>query len=93
MNEIMGVKLTNGDELIGRLLLDGDGYITEKARVLRVMSTPDGPVAALMPWLITASEHAEIRLLKTAMLAQPFEVSKAVHDDYIKQTTGIVLAT
>lgn len=95
MNEVMGLKLVNGDELIGRMVLVGDAYHVENPRALRVMQTANGPVAGLMPWLMTISEvgEREVQIPANNALTLPYSVSKAVEEDYIKQTTGIVLAT
>jgi hypothetical protein len=94
MNPIMGIKLMNGEEIVARVSTRGNALVLERPHVLRAVQTPSGPVLGLTPWLITPSDagRGALDLSINAIMVMPYGVAPEVETDYIKQTSGIVLA-
>jgi hypothetical protein len=86
--EVITLKLTSGEELVARLVEEGnDFYKLSKPSVIGM--SPKGP--ALMPYLFTASPEKDIKLSKTAV-AVVTASDKEFADQYMQGTTGIAMA-
>ena len=86
--EVITLKLTSGEELVARLVEEGDDfYKLSKPSVIGM--SPKGP--ALMPYLFTVNPDTEIKLQKSTVT-----VAEATDEQFAKQfiesTTGIALA-
>ena len=87
--DIVSFKLVNGDEIVGKLKEVQEGrYRVE--RPFAAMVTQQG--LALVPLLVTGTEMAVVELSANHVM-MVFDTSKEIADHYIKQTTGIQLAT
>jgi hypothetical protein len=86
--EVITLKLTSGEELVGKLAEDGAAYY-KLSRPLVIGHTPQGP--GLMPYLFTVNPDKEIRILKTAVTVAE-ATDKGFADQYLQGTTGIKLA-
>jgi hypothetical protein len=86
--EVITLKLTSGEELVARLVEEGnDFYKLSKPSVIGM--SPKGP--ALMPYLFTVSPEKDIKLSKTAV-AVVAASDKEFADQYMQGTTGIAMA-
>jgi hypothetical protein len=86
--EIVTIKLTSGEELVGKLVEDGAVYI-KLSRPLVLSMGPQG--IGMVPYLFTVNPDKDIKLNKSAITV--IEASdKQFADQYIQGTTGIKLA-
>lgn len=85
INEIYCIKLSNGDELVAKVVAKDDNSI-EVFHPLTVIPTQQG--LQLMPSLFTANSQnsATINTTNISMLAS---VLDEVRDRYVEATTGI----
>ena len=85
LNEVYSIKISNGDELVAKVVADNDDTITVSSP-LTVVPGRDG--IQLMPSLFTADLDAFVTVNKTniSMFAG---VRDQVRDSYIESTTGI----
>ncbi len=87
-SEVITLKLTSGEELIGKLVEDGAAYF-KLHRPMVVGMGPNGP--ALMPYLFTVSPDKEVKISKTVVSVSE-ATDKNFADQFIQATTGIKLA-
>lgn len=85
--EVVTLKLTSGEELIGKLKEDGALFV-KLSRPLVVGMSPQGP--ALMPYLFTVNPDKDIKLHKGSVVVIE-ATDKGFADQYIQSTTGIAL--
>ncbi len=85
--EVITIKLTSGEEIIGKLVEDGPMFI-RMSKPLVVGMSPQGP--ALMPYLFTVSPDKDIKLHKSSIVVTE-ATEKTFADQYIQNTTGIAL--
>lgn len=86
--EVITLKLTSGEELVGKLVEDGPAYY-KISRPLVIGHTPKGP--GLMPYLFTVNPEKDIKILKTAVTVAE-ATDKDFANQYLQGTTGITLA-
>jgi hypothetical protein len=86
--DVVTLKLTSGEELIGKLVEDGPLYIKlGKPMVLTMNQQGIG----MAPYLFTVNPDRDIRIFKNTVVV--FEPTlKEFSDSYIQGTTGIKLA-
>lgn len=84
-NEVYSIKISNGDELVAKVLANDDTTVTVSSP-LTVVPGPQG--LQLMPSLFTADPDSEItiNISNISMLAT---VHNEVRDRYIEATSGI----
>jgi len=85
--DVITVKLTSAEEVIGRFVEENSNTILLK-KPLTFMMGQQG--IGLIPYAFSAPEDADIALWRTAIVSC-FKSSKQVADQYIKQTTGLVV--
>jgi hypothetical protein len=85
--DVVALKLTSGEEIIGSFQKDQDGYI-ELRKPLAMAVTPQGP--GLAPWIASADVMSEtnIKFNKTHVVAM-VSAHKPIADVYTQATTGI----
>lgn len=86
-NDVITVKLTSAEEVIGRFVEETATTIILK-KPLSFMMGQQG--IGLIPYAFSAPEDAEIALWRTAVVSC-FKSSKQVADQYIKQSTGLIV--
>jgi len=86
--DVVTLKLTSGEELIGKLVEDGPLYIKlSKPMVLTMNQQGIG----MAPYLFTVNPDRDIKIFKNTVVV--FEPTlKEFSDSYIQGTTGIKLA-
>jgi hypothetical protein len=86
--EVITLKLTSGEELVGKLVEDGTAYY-KLGRPMVIAMGAKGP--GLMPYLFTVSPDKDIKIAKgTVTVAEATDTSFA--KQFIESTTGIALA-
>jgi hypothetical protein len=88
VGEVITLKLTSGEELVGKLVEDGTSYY-KLGRPMVIAMGAKGP--GLMPYLFTVSPDKDIKIAKgTVTVAEATD--KQFADQFIQSTTGIALA-
>ena len=87
-NSIVAIKLTTGEELIGKMISqDEDAVKLKKPMAFLRMQQSIG----LMPWMATPEPDAELSIPKKFIIVMvPCE--KQISNQYIETTSGIKLA-
>jgi hypothetical protein len=85
--EVITLKLTSGEEIVGKLVEDGAAYY-KLSRPMVIAMGAQGP--GLMPYLFTVHPDKEIKLLKTTVTVAE-ATDKSFADQFIQSTTGIKL--
>jgi hypothetical protein len=85
VGKTLSLKLTSGDEVVGRVILqDSEGITMSKPVILA--ASRDG--LAMVPFMMTADPDAEY-LFKTTNIICIAATNDKVEDAYIESTTGI----
>lgn len=83
--DIISLKLTSGEEIIGKYINDDDStYLLNKPLMLAMSKQG----AAMMPLMMTVNPEKDFRINKAAVLLYG-ETVKEVANQYVYQTTGI----
>lgn len=86
--EVITLKLTSGEELIGKLVEETDTYY-KLSKIQVIGMGPKGP--GLMPYLFTVNPDRDVNLIKTTVtVAEPTD--EAFAKQFIESTTGIALS-
>ncbi len=86
--EVITLKLTSGEELIGKLVEETDTHY-KLSRIQVIGMGPKGP--GLMPYLFTVNPDRDVKLVKTTVtVAEPTD--EAFAKQFIESTTGIALS-
>ncbi len=86
--EVITLKLTSGEELIGKLVEETDTYY-KLSKIQVIGMGPKGP--GLMPYLFTVNPDRDVKLIKTTVtVAEPTD--EAFAKQFIESTTGIALS-
>jgi hypothetical protein len=87
--EIVTIKTTAGEEILGKLVSENPMGVTVK-KPLCLTATKDG--VGLVPFLFTTDTDTEITINRNSIMVLAPTMKDAA-DTYIQQTTGIKLAT
>jgi len=95
MSDIVLLKLQNGEEIIGRVVLDtDDDLVLEKIRAMTIAPTQASQgqlTVGMMPWMIGLPD-GKVRIPKTTIMGTPQErLPKSLEDGYLQNTTGLQL--
>ena len=85
--DVVTLKLTSAEEVIGRFVEENTNAITLK-KPLSFMMGQQG--VGLIPYAFSAPEDAEVAIGRSAVVSF-FKTAKRVADQYIKQSTGLVV--
>jgi hypothetical protein len=85
--EVITLKLTSGEEIVGKLVEEGAAYY-KLSRPMVIAMGAQGP--GLMPYLFTVHPDKEIKLSKTTVTVAE-ATDKSFADQFIQSTTGIKL--
>lgn len=88
-NDIVTIKMSNGDELIGKLK-SFDEQTLGINKPLAVVMGPQG--FGLVPFILTIDPDAEIKIAKSEIVFYGKTLAE-VANEYVKQTTGLVMAS
>lgn len=83
--DTVSLKLTSGEELVGKFISEDMTDIVIKSPVMLAM-TPKGP--AMAPFMITVDHEKEFNISKSTVILKAHTV-KEVADQFTFQTTGI----
>jgi hypothetical protein len=86
--EVITLKLTNGEELIGRLVEENANGI-KISRPMALSVSPQG--IGMMPFLFTVNPEKEITINYSSIVVYT-GTDKQFADQYLQSTTGIKLA-
>jgi hypothetical protein len=87
VGDVVSVKLTSSEEVIGRYVEETSNTILLK-KPLAFMMGQQG--IGLIPYAFSAPEDAELAIWRTAVVSF-FKTTKQVADQYMKQTTGLIV--
>jgi hypothetical protein len=86
-NDVISIKLTTGEEAIGRFDSETDGTIT----LNRPMSFVAGPQGlGLGPFMFSLSKNSVVTVNKSTIIAT-VKTDELIMKEYIKQTSGLVV--
>lgn len=90
--EVISLKLSTGEELIGRLESDDlDAFVLDRPSLIALAPNQDGSIGIrLMPWL-AGNQDASVIIYKTHVVAQ-VSPNKELAKGYLQETSGIQLA-
>lgn len=86
VGDIVTFKLSTGEEIIGKLLIEDDKIISIE-RPLMLAMTSKGP--AMAPVLMTVNPESTLTFSKNSVSILPVETDKEISNQYTLQTTGI----
>lgn len=92
-NDVVTIKLSNGEEIVGKLVSHSGDNIT-LTRPLVFTLNPQTGQAMLVPWLMSVDPKNThpIKINKQNVLATTKTI-KEISDNYTQATTGIVTAS
>ena len=89
--KIINFKLINGDELVAKLVQEGDDHIiVDQPRSLQF--NPQGTGAAFIPALIMSND-GEVKVYKSSISLYNENVGSEYEKHYLQSVSGIQLAT
>lgn len=100
--KIVVIKLTTGDEVIGKLV-EGEEHMSEEfivlatARTLVMQQAEGGQIGlGMMPFMPSADNastksESDIKIYTKFIVAEPINVPKDLEDAYIRSTTAIAI--
>lgn len=87
--EIITLKIMSGEEVIGKLVSEGDDYF-EVTRPTVTQLTQQGVI--MIPYVFSLNSDKTIRIAKSAVIISAV-TEKEFADGYIQNTTGLSLAS
>lgn len=93
-NEVTSVRLTTGEELVGRFVSQDDTTITLN-KVISIQLVPMGNGQAgisLAPFMASVPDDGQQTFFKTALVCLPQKTRKEVADRYLEATGSIIPA-
>jgi len=86
-NDVITIKLVSGDEIIGRYQ-ESVGDTTALKKPVTFMMGQQG--LGLVPYAFSAPEDITLEFPKSSIIVS-FKTDKTVADQYLRQTTGLIL--
>lgn len=86
IGEVVTIKLTSGEEILGRLVEDTDKYV-KIGRPLVLTATEQG--IGMVPYLFTVDPKKDVKINKPISVLEPTEAAAA--KQYIQSTTTIAM--
>ena len=86
-NDVISLKLTTGEEAVGRFVSETDSVLTLKKPVSFIHG-PQG--LGLGPFMFSLGKNADVTINKSAIVAV-VATEDAISKEYIKQTSGLVV--
>ncbi len=93
--DIVSLRLTNGEEVVGKLVGDAVGPITLlKPIALRLqMLAPGQPGLAFAPFMLGREDDGEFHFPASSIQVTPAIVRDDIKSYYLKETTGLEIPT
>jgi len=85
--DVVSVRLSSGEEIVGKLLDDNDKTIKLKQPLSAIMSEKG---LAMLPFMLTVNPEADLVVNKNQIMITAKSI-KEVADHYLQSTTGITL--
>ena len=86
IGEVITIKLTSGEEILGTLVEDNPAFL--KVSKPRALTSADGGIG-MVPFVFTVDAGKDIKIFRTTVVvAEPTE--KEFASSYTKATTGII---
>ena len=85
--DVVSVRLSSGEEIVGKLLDDNEKTIKLKQPLSAIMSEKG---LAMLPFMLTVNVEADLVVNKNQIMITAKSI-KEVADHYLKSTTGITL--
>jgi len=95
-NEIVAIKLSSGEEIISKLVRDGnDVVVISKPLTMTLMQVPGQPgqgAVAFVPFMLGVDENTEVHLNRNCIIAMA-KAQQAAASGYMRNTTGLEMPT
>jgi len=85
--DVVSVRLSSGEEIVGKLLDDNEKTIKLKQPLSAIMSEKG---LAMLPFMLTVNVEADLVVNKNQIMITAKSI-KEVADHYLQSTTGITL--
>jgi len=85
--DVVSIRLSSGEEIVGKLLDDNDKTIKLKQPLSAIMSEKG---LAMLPFMLTVNPEADLVVNKNQIMITAKSI-KEVADHYLQSTTGITL--
>tara|TARA_B100002019_G_scaffold292963_1_gene318014 strand:- start:306 stop:599 length:294 start_codon:yes stop_codon:yes gene_type:complete len=85
--DVVSVRLSSGEEIVGKLLDDNEKTIKLKQPLSAIMSEKG---LAMLPFMLTVNPEADLVVNKNQIMITAKSI-KEVADHYLQSTTGITL--
>jgi len=85
--DVVSVRLSSGEEIVGKLLDDNDKTIKLKQPLSAIMSEKG---LAMLPFMLTVDPEKDLTVSKNQIVITA-KSHKEVADHYLQSTTGITL--
>jgi len=88
-NDIISMKLTSGEEIIGRFI---EQKYNETVVQKPMMIVPSQSGLGLMPWAFTLGENSSVPIKENSISAK-FKTEENIKSQYVESTSGIKMPT
>lgn len=95
LNDIISLRLSNGEELVGRFVSQDDDTVTLN-KVISIQLIPMGNGQAgisFAPFMASVSDDIQQTFMKSHLVCHPTKTRKEVSDRYYEATGSIVPAS
>jgi len=95
MGDIVSIKLSNGDEIVGKFI-NQDTLSCTISKPVIVAIQPVGPsqvTLGFMPFMVSSDEDTNVVLPLSAMLTKPIKARDDVANNYRRATSELEIAT
>jgi hypothetical protein len=87
VNDVVSIRLSSGEEIVGKLLADDANTIKLKQPLMAMMSEKG---LAMIPFMLTVNPESDLTVSKNQIVITA-KSYKEVADHYLQSTTGISL--
>jgi len=90
-NDIMSIKLTNGDEIVGKFVSqDSHGCVVRQPVIVTIQPTGPNQVGlGFMPFAVSTDDDAEVAIPLSAMLTKPLRTKSDIANNYRRATGSL----
>lgn len=94
IGDVANIRLTNGEEIIGKLVAEESTTITLTKPILLVAQMMPNGQAALQfaPFMVGSDEDSKYVFSRAAFSVAPMKARKEIADNYLQATSSIVPA-
>ena len=93
--DIVSMRLTNGEEVVGKLVSDhaGDYTLLKPIAIRLQMLAPGQPGLAFAPFMLARDDDGEFKFPAASIQVIPAIVRDDIKSYYLKETTGLEIPT